>query len=153
MSFANKLMSPIIRKEPLGTVLVIGCWNFPVQLTLGPFIGAIAAGCTGVMKPSEISPATAAVLQEIVEKYLDNDAYKVVQGAVKETTALLNEKWDKIFYTGNAQVGTIIAKKAAETLTPICLELGGRNPAIVTRNTDIRLAARRLLWGDRKSVV
>lgn len=147
MSFANKLMSPIIRKEPLGTVLVIGCWNFPVQLTLGPFIGAIAAGCTGVMKPSEISPHTAAVLEEIVNKYLDNDAYKVVQGAVKETTALLNEKWDKIFYTGNSQVGTIIAKKAAETLTPICLELGGRNPAIVTRNTDIRLAARRLLWG------
>ncbi len=147
MSFANKLMSPIIRKEPLGTVLVIGCWNFPVQLTLGPFIGAIAAGCTGVMKPSEISPATAMVLQMIVEEYLDNDAYKVVQGGVKETTALLNEKWDKIFYTGNAQVGTIIAKKAAETLTPVCLELGGRNPAIVTRNTDIRLAARRLLWG------
>jgi beta-apo-4'-carotenal oxygenase len=147
MSLTNKLMSPIIRKEPLGTVLVIGCWNFPVQLSLGPFIGAIAAGCTAVLKPSEISPATAMVLTKIVKEYLDPAAFTVVNGGKDETTALLNLKWDKIFYTGNAQVGTIIAKKAAETLTPVALELGGRNPAIVTKNTDVRLAARRLLWG------
>lgn len=147
MSIVNKLMSPVIRKEPLGTVLVIGCWNFPVQLTLGPLIGAIAAGCTAVIKPSEVSPHTAMVLQKIVEENLDQSCFRCVQGAIPETTALLNEKWDKIFYTGNASVGTIIAKKAAETLTPVCLELGGRNPAFVTRNTDIRLAARRLIWG------
>lgn len=147
MSFTNKLMSPVIRKEPLGTVLVIGCWNFPVQLSLGPFIGAIAAGCTAVLKPSEISPATAMVLTKIVKESLDPAAFTVVNGGKDETTVLLDLKWDKIFYTGNAQVGTIIAKKAAETLTPVALELGGRNPAIVTKHTDVRLAARRLLWG------
>jgi beta-apo-4'-carotenal oxygenase len=99
-----------------------------------------------VLKPSENAPHAAAVMQDIVAKYLDNTAFKVIQGAIPETTALLNEKWDKIFYTGNATVGTIIAKKAAETLTPITLELGGRNPAIITKHADPRLAARRLFW-------
>jgi beta-apo-4'-carotenal oxygenase len=86
------------------------------------------------------------VLQQIFAKALDPSAYTVVQGGVPETTCLLEQKWDKIFYTGNATVGTIIAKKAAETLTPVVLELGGKNPAIVTKNADPRLAARRLLW-------
>jgi beta-apo-4'-carotenal oxygenase len=144
---SNSLLNPRIRKEPLGTILVIGAYNFPVQLALGPFIGAIAAGCTGVLKPSEASSATAMVLKKIVEEYLDPNAYAVINGAVPETSALLNEKWDKIFYTGNSTVGTIIAKKAAETLTPVTLELGGRNPAIITKNADPRLAARRMLWG------
>ena len=146
MALVNSLLKPTIRKEPLGVVLVIGAYNFPVNLSLGPFIGAIAAGCTGVLKPSEVAPATAMVLKKIVEESLDPSAYAVVNGGITETTALLNEKWDKIFYTGSANVGTIIAKKAAETLTPVCLELGGRNPAIVTKNADPRLAARRLLW-------
>ena len=146
MALVNSLLKPTIRKEPLGVVLVIGAYNFPVNLSFGPLIGAIAAGCTGVLKPSEVAPATAMVLKKIVEESLDPSAYAVVNGGVTETTALLNEKWDKIFYTGSANVGTIIAKKAAETLTPVCLELGGRNPAIVTKNADPRLAARRLLW-------
>ncbi|KAH8685662.1 Aldehyde/histidinol dehydrogenase [Tricladium varicosporioides] len=141
------LLNPIIKKEPLGNILVIGAFNFPVQLSLGPLIGAIAAGCTGVLKPSELSPATAMVLRKIVEESLDPSSYAVVNGAIPETNALLSEKWDKIFYTGGTQVGTIIAKKAAETLTPVTLELGGRNPAIVTKNADPRLAARRLIWG------
>ncbi|KAL3424294.1 aldehyde dehydrogenase [Phlyctema vagabunda] len=144
---ANSLLFPHIRKEPLGIALVIGAYNFPVQLSLGPLIGAIAAGCTAVLKPSEVSPYTAMVLKKVVDESLDPSAYQVLNGAVPETTALLNEKWGKIFYTGSDQVGRIIAKKAAETLTPVCLELGGRNPAIVTKNADIRLAARRLLWG------
>lgn len=122
-------------------------YNFPVQLALGPFIGAIAAGNTGILKPSEQAPAVAAVLQRVVESALDPTCYGVVQGAIPETTTLLDQKWDKIFYTGGATVGTIIAKKAAETLTPVALELGGRNPAIITKNADARLAARRLLWG------
>jgi beta-apo-4'-carotenal oxygenase len=109
-------------------------------------IGAIAAGCTVVLKPSENAPHAAVVLQNVVENYLDTSCYKVIQGAVPETTTLLNEKWDKIFYTGSATVGTIIAKKAAETLTPVTLELGGRNPAIITKHADPRLAARRLFW-------
>ncbi|KAI9788396.1 MAG: hypothetical protein M1816_006921 [Peltula sp. TS41687] len=147
ISLMNAAVSPKIRKEPLGTALVIGAFNFPIQLSLGPFIGAIAAGCTAILKPSEVSPHTAAALQMIIEKSLDPSAYGVVQGGVAETTELLNQKWDKIFYTGNGTVGAIIAKKAAETLTPVALELGGRNPSIVTKNADPRLAARRLLWG------
>jgi beta-apo-4'-carotenal oxygenase len=113
---------------------------------LGPVIGAIAAGCTVVLKPSENSPNAAAVMQMILSKYVDPTCYTVVQGGVPESTALLDCKWDKIFYTGSAAVGTIIAKKAAETLTPVTLELGGRNPAIVTKHADPRLAARRLTW-------
>jgi beta-apo-4'-carotenal oxygenase len=147
IAFTNSLLNPTIRKEPLGTVLVIGAYNFPVQLQLGPVIGAIAAGCTVVLKPSEVSPATAMVIKKIVEEYLDPNSFAVVNGGVTETTALLNEKWDKIFYTGSTQVGTIIAKKAAETLTPVTLELGGLNPAFITKHADPRLAARRLLWG------
>lgn len=143
----NSLLNPRIKKEPLGTVLVIGAYNFPVNLSLGPIVGAIAAGCTAVLKPSEVSPATAMVLKKIFDEYLDPSAYSVVNGGVVESTALLNEKWDKIFYTGNPTVGKIIAKKAAETLTPVCLELGGKNPAIVTKHADPRLAARRLVWG------
>ncbi|KAG0645898.1 Beta-apo-4 -carotenal oxygenase [Hyphodiscus hymeniophilus] len=147
MPLTNSLLNPRIRKEPLGTILVIGAYNFPLQLSFGPLIGAIAAGCTGVLKPSEVSPATAMVMKKIVEESLDSTAYAVVNGGITETSALLEEKWAKIFYTGSANVGTIIAKKAAETLTPVCLELGGRNPAIVTKHADPRLAARRLLWG------
>lgn len=109
-------------------------------------IGAISAGCTAVLKPSESSPACAAVLQKVIAESLDPDCYTVVNGAVPETSALLDEKWDKIFYTGSGTVGAIIAKKAAETLTPVALELGGRNPSFVTKNADPKLAARRLLW-------
>lgn len=144
--FGNSLMNPRIRKDPLGCVLVIGTYNFPVNLTIGPLVGAIAGGNTAVLKPSENAPKVAVVLQQIVEKCLDPECFAVVQGGVPETTKLLEQKWDKIFYTGGPNVGTIIAKKAAETLTPVTLELGGRNPAIITKNADLRLAARRLLW-------
>ncbi|KAJ6171230.1 Beta-apo-4'-carotenal oxygenase [Penicillium chermesinum] len=142
-----KFMNPKIRKDPLGTVLVIGAFNFPFQLTMGPVIGAIAAGNTVVIKPSEGAPRSAAVMQKIVEASLDPSAYTVVQGGVPETQALLSERWDKIFYTGGANVGRIIAKAAAPNLTPVVLELGGINPAIVTKNANPRLVARRMLWG------
>lgn len=142
----NMALRPRIRKDPLGAVLVIGAFNFPLQLSLGPLIGAIAAGCTAVLKPSENASNSARIMQHIIQNSLDPDAYQVVQGGIPETTALLDQKWDKIFYTGSSNVGTIIAKKAAETLTPVTLELGGRNPAIITKNADARLAARRLLW-------
>lgn len=141
------MLNARIRKEPLGAVLIIGTYNFPLNLNVCPLIGAIAAGCTAVVKPSEGAPATAVVLKELVEKYLDPESYTVVNGAVAETTALLNEKWDKIFYTGGVNVAKIISKKAAETLTPVCLELGGKNPAFISKYADLRLAARRLLWG------
>ncbi|KAL8882368.1 MAG: hypothetical protein Q9198_000629, partial [Flavoplaca austrocitrina] len=144
---ANKLLNPRIRKDPLGAILIIGTYNFPVNLSLTPLVGAIAAGCTAVLKPSESAPTVAKVLQHIIETSVDASCYTVVQGAISETTALLEEKWDKIFYTGSANVAKIIAKKAAETLTPMTLELGGRNPAIVTKNANVKLAAKRLLWG------
>ena len=116
-------------------------------MSIGPFIGAIAGGNTALLKPSENAPNVSAVLERIIHEYLDPECFDCVQGAIPETTALLEEKWDKIFYTGSANVGKIISKKAAETLTPVALELGGMNPAIITKNADIRLAARRLLWG------
>ncbi|KAL6705034.1 Hexadecenal dehydrogenase [Coniothyrium glycines] len=145
IAFTNKFVAPRIRKDPLGSVLIIGAYNFPFQLTMGPLIGAIAAGCTAVVKPSEAAPHAAAVLEAIVAA-LDPDCYALVQGAVPETTALLDQKWDKIFYTGSEHVAKIIARKAADTLTPLALELGGRNPAIITKHADPKLAAKRLLW-------
>ena len=115
--------------------------------TIGPLVGAIAAGNSAVIKPSERMPRCASVMQKIVDVALDPEAYRVVQGAIPQMQALLAEKWDKIFFTGSTNVGKIVAKAAAEHLTPVVLELGGRNPAIVTKTADIRLAARRLLWG------
>jgi beta-apo-4'-carotenal oxygenase len=147
VNFQFAMLKPRIRKEPLGAVLIIGTYNYPLNLVACPLIGAIAAGCTAVVKPSEGSPATAMVFKELVENYLDPSAYKVVNGAVPETTALLDQRWDKIFYTGGFNVARIIAKKAADTLTPVTLELGGKNPAFVSKNADLYLAARRLMWG------
>lgn len=114
---------------------------------MGPVIGAIAAGNTVIIKPSENAPRSAAVMQKICEAALDPSCYAVVQGGIPETQALLAERWDKIFFTGGANVGRIIAKAAAPHLTPVVLELGGINPAIVTKNADPRLVARRMLWG------
>ena len=115
-------------------------------MTLGPVIGAIAAGNTVVVKPSEKASNSAVVIQQIIEAALDPSAYTVVQGAIPETQALLAERWDKIFFTGSANVGRIVAKAAAPYLTPIVLELGGINPAIISKNADARLVARRLFW-------
>ena len=143
----NYFMSPRIRKDSLGCVLIIGPFNFPVNLTLGPLVGAIAGGNTAIVKPSEQAPASAAVMQKVLAASLDPSCYRIINGGIPETQALLAEKWDKIFFTGSANVGKIIAKAAAPTLTPVTLELGGRNPAIVTKKADIRLVARRLLWG------
>ncbi|ROT35643.1 aldehyde dehydrogenase 3H1 [Sodiomyces alkalinus F11] len=139
-------MRPHVRKEPLGMVLIIGAFNFPVQLVLTPLIGAIAAGCTAVVKPSENAPHTAMVIKKLVETALDPSAFSVVNGAIPETQALMDIKWDKVMYTGSTHVAKIISQKAAETLTPVCLELGGINPAFVTRHADVKLAARRLAW-------
>ena len=117
-----------------------------MNLSFGPLIGAISGGNTAVLKPSENAPASAAVMEKIMAASLDPDCYACIQGAIPETKALLAEKWDKIFFTGSASTGKIIAQAAAPTLTPVTLELGGKNPAIITKKADIRLAARRLLW-------
>ncbi|KAH0987929.1 hypothetical protein GBA52_015106 [Prunus armeniaca] len=136
-----------IVSEPLGVVLVISTWNFPFLLSLDPVIGAISAGNAVVLKPSEIAPATSSILAKLVEEYLDNSAVKVVEGAVPETTALLEQKWDKILYTGSARIGRIVMAAAAKHLTPVILELGGKSPAVVHSDVDLQVAVRRIIAG------
>jgi len=114
---------------------------------LAPLVGAIAAGNAAVLKPSEISGATAEVLADLVPRYLDPRAVAVVLGGVEETTALLNEKFDHIFFTGSTSIGRVVMRAAAEHLTPVTLELGGKSPCIVDEDVDIKVAARRILWG------
>ena len=133
--------------EPLGVVLIIAPWNYPIQLLLVPAAGAIAAGNTVVMKPSEVSAATSALLAELVPKYLDTSAVALVEGSVPETTALLEQHFNHIFYTGNGTVGRIVMAAAAKNLTPVTLELGGKSPVIVDASANIRVAARRVAWG------
>ncbi len=133
--------------EPLGTVLIIGPWNYPLQLLLAPLVPALAAGNTAILKPPVASPATAAVIEERLPTYLDERAVQVVTGGIPETTALLNERFDHIFYTGNGTVGKIVMRAAAEHLTPITLELGGKSPAIVASSADVPVSARRIAWG------
>jgi aldehyde dehydrogenase (NAD+) len=136
-----------VRREPLGVSLIIGAWNEPYMLTLAPLVAAVAAGNTAVIKPSEIAEACAEMLAEIVPKYLDTEAFAVVQGGVPETTALLAQKWDMIFFTGSPGVGKIVHQAAAQHLTPAVLELGGKNPTIVHSSADVRTAARRIAFG------
>ncbi|MGX1128455.1 aldehyde dehydrogenase (NAD+) [Streptomyces glaucescens] len=133
--------------DPLGVVLVIAPWNYPAQLLLTPVIGALAAGNAVVAKPSELAPATSAVLARLLAAYLDTEAVAVVEGGVPETTALLAERFDHIFYTGNGTVGRIVMRAAAEHLTPVTLELGGKSPAFVDRGTDLDVVADRLVRG------
>ncbi|KAL9233368.1 hypothetical protein vseg_008381 [Gypsophila vaccaria] len=136
-----------IVSEPLGIVLVISTWNYPFLLSLDPVIGAIAAGNAVVLKPSEISPATSSLLKTLVEEYVDTATIKVVEGAVDETTALLEQKWDKILYTGSGKIGRIVMAAAVKHLTPVILELGGKCPAVVDSNVNLKVAARRIIAG------
>ena len=134
-------------REPLGVVLVIAPWNYPLQLCLAPLVGALAAGNAVVLKPSEHAPATSALLARLVPEHLDPEAVHVVEGGVPETTALLAERFDHIFYTGNGTVGRIVLEAAAVHLTPVTLELGGKSPAYVADDADLPVTARRLVWG------
>jgi aldehyde dehydrogenase (NAD+) len=143
--------STIVR-EPLGVVLVIGAWNMPVPVLLGPVVAAIAAGNAVVMKPSELAPATSALMAELIPQHLDRDCFQVVEGGVAETTALLEQRWDHIFYTGNGTIGRIVAAAAARHLTPVTLELGGKSPAYVHSDCDMLVTARRLAWAKFMNV-
>lgn len=136
-----------IVQQPLGTVLIIAPWNYPLQLVLAPLIPAIAAGNTAVLKPSEVAPATASLIEDMLPRYVDPAIVKVVTGGVPETTALLEQRFDHVFYTGNGTVGRVVMKAAAEHLTPVTLELGGKSPAIVTSSADVEVSARRIAWG------
>ena len=133
--------------EPLGVVCVIAPWNYPVQLLLVPAAGAIAAGNAVVMKPSEVSPNTSDVLARLCAKYLDQNAITLVEGGVAETTELLAQKFDHIFYTGNGKIGRVVMAAAAVNLTPVTLELGGKSPVIIDESANIAVAARRVAWG------
>jgi aldehyde dehydrogenase (NAD+) len=136
-----------VRRDPLGVTLIIGAWNEPYMLTIAPLVAAIAAGNTAVLKPSELSQAVSQQTAEMVPKYLDPEAVAVAVGGIPETTALLDQKWDLIFFTGSPPVGKIVHQAAAKHLTPAVLELGGKNPTIVHSSANIRSAARRIAYG------
>lgn len=132
--------------EPLGLVLIIAPWNYPLMLALSPLVGALAAGNAAVVKPSELAPATSALLAQLVPEYLDRRAVAVVEGAVAETTELLAQRFDHIFFTGSGAVARIVSRAAAEHLTPVTLELGGKSPVYVDATVDLAAAARRIAW-------
>jgi aldehyde dehydrogenase (NAD+) len=132
--------------EPLGVALVISPWNYPVQLLLEPLAAALAAGNCVVCKPSELAPASSAVLARLIPRHVDPDAVAVVEGAVPETTALLRLRWDHIFFTGSTGVGRVVMEAAAKHLTPVVLELGGKSPTIVAADADLETTARRIMW-------
>jgi aldehyde dehydrogenase (NAD+) len=135
-----------VEYEPYGTVLIIGAWNFPFVLTLGPAVGAIAAGNTVVLKPSEVCPASSALMAELVPKYLDNDAIVVIEGDGAVSQELIAEGFDHICFTGGTEIGRKVYEGAAPHLTPVTLELGGKSPVIVSADADIDVAAKRIAW-------
>lgn len=136
-----------IYRDPLGAVLIIGPWNYPFNLTLSPLVGAIAAGNTVLVKPSEVSAATSGLIRDLIGRYFDPSYIAVAEGGAEETAAILEHRFDHIFYTGGERVGKIVMAAAAKHLTPVTLELGGKSPCIVDKDIDFELAARRISWG------
>jgi len=130
--------------DPLGVALVLSAWNYPIYLLLTPVAGALAAGNAVVIKPSELAEQTSALLARLVPAYLDTDAVALVEGGVAQTTSLLAQDFDHVFYTGNGMVGRIVMRAAAEHLTPVTLELGGKSPVFVDRGTDLTVVAERI---------
>ena len=135
-----------IHYDPLGVVLIMGAWNYPIMLSLGPLGGAIAAGNCAIVKPSEIAAASSNIIATLLPRYLDRDCFHVVEGGVPETVELLGEKFDHIFFTGSTGVGRKVREAANRHLTPVTLELGGKCPVWVDSSADLDLVARRLLW-------
>ncbi|WP_394344232.1 aldehyde dehydrogenase [Seonamhaeicola marinus] len=139
--------SDYIYKEPYGTVLVIGPWNYPFLLTMEPLIMAIAAGNTVVLKPSELTEHTSLLVSKIIDKVFSSEIATTVLGGIDVATELLAQRWDYIFFTGSVPVGKIVAKAAAKHLTPVTLELGGKSPCIIDDTANLKLAATRIVWG------
>jgi len=135
-----------ILPEPLGVTLTIGAWNYPYQLSIAPVVSALAAGNTAIIKPSELALNTSHAMAAVINDNFDSQYLHVVEGGVEETTALLQEKFDKIFYTGSGKVGRIIMAAAAKNLTPVTLELGGKSPAFVFNDANLQITAKRLVW-------
>jgi acyl-CoA reductase-like NAD-dependent aldehyde dehydrogenase len=136
-----------VQFDPLGVGLIIGTWNYPVMLTLSPLIAAISAGNAAVIKPPDLGPATADVIARRIPEYLDRDAFSVVLGGHQEITALLEQPWDHIFFTGGTAVAKVVMTAAAKNLIPVVLELGGKNPCIVHSSANIQVSARRIAFG------
>lgn len=139
--------SSIVCCEPLGVVLIIGTWNYPFQLILAPLIPALAAGNCAVLKPSEAAPATSALVTKLIGEYFDPTVVSVFEGGPETAQKLLKFRFDHIFFTGGPKVGRIVARAAAEHLTPVTLELGGKSPCLVDRDANLSTAAKRIAWG------
>jgi len=139
--------SSYVQPEPYGNVFVIAPWNYPFQLLLAPIVGAIAAGNTVIAKPSELAPATSKICAKIINEHFEPHYLHIVEGGVSETQALLEQKFDYIFFTGGTNVGKIIYQAAAQHLTPVTLELGGKSPCIIDNDTHLNYTAKRLVWG------
>lgn len=136
-----------IVKEPLGNALIISPWNYPVQLLLNPLVGAISSGCTAILKPSPYVPTVSTVLQQMIEDTFPREYVAVVQGNREVNTALLEQRFDIIFFTGSPDLGKKVMAAAAKNLTPVVLELGGKSPCVIDKTADIALAAKRIAWG------
>lgn len=146
-NLANFPAKSFIIPEPYGSTLVIGAWNYPYQLSILPAVSAIAAGNTVVIKPSELSANSSAAMAEIINANFDENFLYVVQGGIETNKFLLEQKWDYIFFTGSPYVGKIVYQSAAKNLTPVTLELGGKSPAIVFADANLKMAAKRIVWG------
>lgn len=146
-TFLNFPSSDAIYREPYGKVLIIAPWNYPYQLALSPLIAAVAAGNQVTVKPSELTPTTSAVIAKIIKESFDSTHVICVEGGVDVSQTLLAQRWDYIFFTGSSSVGKVVAEAAAKHLTPVTLELGGKNPCIVDATADLKLAAKRIVWG------
>jgi len=136
-----------IYPEPYGLALIIAPWNYPFQLMLSPLVGAMAAGNCAILKPSEVSPHSSRAINEIISNNFDSSYISVIEGGIEESQALLAEKFDYIFYTGSTNVGKIVMSAAAQHLTPVTLELGGKSPCIAEPELNIDIAAKRIIWG------
>lgn len=136
-----------LMREPMGCALIIAPWNYPVQLLLSPLIGAIAAGCTAILKPSPYVPEVSAVLQKMVDETFEKRYVALVQGNREVNTALLSHRFDVVFFTGSPALGKVVMAAQSKYLTRLVLELGGKSPCIVDRDADLRVAARRIAWG------
>lgn len=146
-SLLNFPSQDYILSEPYGKVLIIAPWNYPFQLALCPLIAAVAAGNQVVVKPSELTPNTSTIITKIITETFDKNHVEVIEGGVEVSQKLLAQRWDYIFFTGSVAVGKMVAKAAAEFMTPVTLELGGKNPCIIDEDCNIKLTAKRIVWG------
>lgn len=146
-SLLNFPSSDYVYPQPFGVCLIIGAWNYPLHLTIAPAIPAIAAGNCVVLKPSELSPHTSALIKQLTDRYFDPRFMATVEGGVEVSQKLLEQAWDKIFFTGSTRVGKIVMEAAAKHLTPVVLELGGKSPAVIDASANIETAAKRIIWG------